>query len=644
MKSPNKQNKLLLALLLASTVLVYHPKLTYAEETTSTTDTDAVDFEPTTVESLGGTEQGTIPGTEPLYDQGVTITQVEIVGNNNVPDAVILGAIDAHPGTIYNKKRLKSDLEKIYELGYFTEKLRAVPVATRDGIHIRYQVEENPVVKAFRLEGNTVIPTDELMPLFGEQTGMPQNIKTINEGIKALEKTYKDKGYVLARVEGVDEDDDGTVVLKITEGKLHKIAFSGNKKTKDYVLRRALAQKEGQIYNEKTVAEDLKRLYSTQTVSDVRRVIKVSEENPNEYDLTIETDEKKTGTISLGGGADTATGLFVSGGYADPNFMGRGYNVNAMALIGSGVVGSNSQVVRRKALQFQLGFFNPSVFNTQNSLGTSAFAREYGSFNVPLAVERRLGGDINWGRPLSGRFTNSAVSVGLGFENIKINEGTDAATLATYGVPAGLRAGELGDGSYVYLTPSFVNDTRNNRFNPTRGHVYTLSNRFGLGLSDDTYSTVNLNLKRYLRVTDNITLALNGQGAYNYLGSVPEYNQMRMGGSYSVRGYQEGGLGTGEHSLLGSAEIRTKVPLLKKFKKYPIYDMLQVAFFADAGQLFSRPAINDYFNRPGYGVSIGAGLRANLPLIGPLRIDYAIPLVGKGANIQNINFGVGQKF
>ena len=644
MKSLHPQTKFILSLLLASTVFIYHANLTYAKDTTLTTDTDAVDFEPTTVESLSGTNQGTIPGTEPLYDQGVTITQVEITGNNNVPDAVILAAIDARPGTIYNKKRLKSDLEKIYELGYFTEKLRAVPVATRDGIHIRYQVEENPVVKGFKIEGNTVVATEDLMSLFGEQTGMPQNIKTINEGIKALEKTYKDKGYVLARVDSVDEDKDGTVILKLAEGKLHKISFIGNKKTIEYVLRRALAQKEDQIYNEKTVSEDLKRIYSTQTVSDVRRVIKASDEKPGEYDLTIETDEKKTGTVSLGGGADTATGLFVSGGYSEPNFMGRGYNVNAMALIGSGVIGSTSQVVHRKSLQFQLGFFNPSVFNTQNSLGTTAFAREYGSFNVPLAIERRLGADINWGRPLGERFRNTGFSAGLGFENIKVTEGTDAATLASFGVPPSLRASEISSASYIYLTPTLTNDTRNNRFNPNRGHLYTLSNRLGLGLGDDTYSTVNMNLRRYLRVTDGITLALNGQAAYNYLGNIPEYNQMRMGGSYSVRGYQEGGLGTGEHSLIGSAEIRTKVPFLRRIKKYPVYDMVQLAFFADAGQLFNRPEINDYFNRPGYGVSVGMGLRANLPLLGPLRFDYAVPLVGKGANINNFNFGVGQKF
>ena len=611
---------------------------------TQTTPPAENTIEPTPLEDFGNSENQTIPGTEPLYDQGVTITQVEIEGNEHIPDDEILSTIETLPGTVYNKRHLKQDLENIYNLGWFTENMRAVPVTAKDGIHVKYEVHENPMVKDFIVEGNTVIDSRELLEPFDKLAGKPQNIKAINEAIKGIEKDYQDKGYVLTRVDGIDQNDDGTVIIKVNEGRIHKITFQGNKKTKDFVIRRSLAQNEGEVYNEKTVQADMKRIFSTQTVSDVRRVVKASSEAPDQYDLVIETDEKKTGTISLGGGLDTGTGVFGSAGYNDPNFLGRGYNLGLMASVGSGVIGNAATVVRRRTLQFQANFFNPSLFETKNSLGTQLYARQFGSFNVPYAIESRYGGGFTIGRPLES-IPNTAVSIGTSFETIHLSEGY-ADRVASHGVTTAQRKKQLEGGSFVYLDPSIYYDTRNNRFDPNSGYFISLADRFALGIAGQTnsYSNVTGDIRRYLRVTDTTTFALQGRGGYNYLGNIPDFNKFRMGGPFDIRGFQVGSLGVGDHFLMGSAELRTKVPFLKKLKKYPIYDMLQLAMFADAGQLFSRSVTDDNYGRRGFGISTGVGIRLNLPYLGPLRFDLGIPIAGAKYNVNNINFGVGQKF
>lgn len=635
--------------LLAFTLAV-SPTLAFASDAldkvleTQTTAPSETTLEPTPLEDFGNSENQTIPGTEPLYDQGVTITQVEIDGNEHIPDDELLGAIETLPGTVYNKRRLKQDLENIYNLGWFTENMRAVPTTAKDGIHIKYEVHENPMVKDFVVEGNKVIESRELLEPFDKLAGKPQNIKAINEAIKGVEKDYQDKGYVLTRVDGIDQDEDGTVVIKVNEGKLHKITFQGNKKTKDFVIRRAMAQKEGEVYNEKTVQADMKRIFSTQTVSDVRRVVKASTEVPDEYDLVIETDEKKTGTVSLGGGLDTGTGVFGSAGYNDPNFMGRGYNLSVMGSVGSGVIGNAATVVRRRTLQFQTSFYNPSLFETKNSLGTQAYARQFGSFNVPYAIESRYGGGVTLGRPLES-IPNTAASLGLSFESIHLSEGY-ADRVASHGVSTATRKNQLEGGSFVYLDPSIYYDSRNNRFDPNSGYYISLADRVALGFGgqSNSYSNVTGDIRRYMRVTDNTTFAIQGRGGYNYLGNIPDFNKFRMGGPFDVRGFQVGSLGIGDHYMMGSAEIRTKVPFLKKLKKYPIYDMLQVAMFADAGQLFGRGSTDDNYGRRGFGASAGLGIRLNLPYLGPLRFDFGVPIAGARYNVNNINFGVGQKF
>lgn len=584
-----------------------------------------------------------VPGTDPIYDKGITVTEIEIQGAKLVPPDVILKALDTKPGSLYSKRRLQSDLKKIYDLGYFTEKLRVVPIATRDGVHIRYEVEENPTVNGFIFKDLSVVKESELKPLFKEQIGMPQNVNSINKGVQAIEQLYKDKGYILARVDDISEDPPGTVILKINEGVVHKISFSGNKKTRDYVVRRAMAQKEGEVFNEKTVAEDMKRIFSTQTFSDVRRSVTASPSTPGEYDLTIELDEKRTGAISLGGGVDTGTGVFGSIGYSDPNFLGRGENFSSVFSVGSGVLTSDAATLKRRVLQFQTSWFNPSIRETNNSLGVSFFARELASFNVPLAIERRVGGSVDWSKPLED-YPGASISLGLGVENIKMKEGVSAARLAKEGVSAAHRQEQLDDGSFVYLTPGINFDSRNNRFDPSSGWLNSFSSKLAFGLDSDSYATVSANIRRYLKVTDTSTFALNLQGGATPVGDIPDFNAFLLGGPYTIRGFQQGGVGVGNQYVLASAELRSKVGFLKRFKRFPVYDMTQVALFADAGKLFDEALSNEDFGRPGYGFSVGAGLRVNLPTMGPIRIDWAKALGDTGGFSRSINFGVGQKF
>ncbi len=473
---------------------------------------------------------------------------------------------------------------------------------------------------------------------------MPQNVNVINQGIQSVEELYRDKGYILAQVEDIKEDPPGTIQLTVNEGRVHSISFSGNRKTKDYVIRRAMALKEGDIYSEKVITEDMRRIFSTQSFSDVRRSIRASAEAPGEYDLIVEVDEKKTGAISLGGGVDTATGVFGSVGYSDPNFLGRGQNVSTVFSLGSGVLGSTGATIHRSVLQAQANWFNPSIADTPNSLNVSAFARELASFNVPLAVERRLGGGVTWGR-VRASGPGSRMSGGVAVENIHLREGVSQNRLDDFDISPAQREAQLEDGSYVYLTPQYNFDSRNNRFNPNQGWLTTIGGRAAAGFGIDSYGTVNANIRRYLKVTDNVTFAMNVQGGSTVVGAIPAFHMVRLGGAYTIRGFQEGGLGVGGDYVLGSVELRTKLPFLRNFAKLPLYDIVQAALFADAGTLFDEADTNNLFGRPGYGISAGVGVRVNLPSMGPIRIDWANPLGGDtGKYTRRFNFGVGQKF
>lgn len=578
------------------------------------------------------------------YDQGLTINKINIEGNKLIQADRIKDSMIIRPGSLYSKTTLKDDLRRIYDLGYFTEKIKAVPVSTSEGIVLRIVVQENAPVTGVHIDGNTIIDDSELQSIFASQTGMPQNIGQLNESIEKVEKLYADKGYVLARVSNIEDDPDGVINLKINEGVLDKVQFVGNRKTKDFVIKRLMTSKVGDVYNEKALADDLKRIFGTQAFSDVRRVITASPDNPDKYNLTIEVDEKRTGSISVGGGVDTNTGLFGSVGYSDPNFLGRGQNVNSVFAVGSGIIGRdrNTQASAR-TYQFDVGWSDPSFMNTPNSLSANLYGRDYSSFNVPLGIERRIGSEIAWGAPLMNT-KNTSVGLSLRGENVRIRDFASNSDLNEFGISSADRKDQLKGGTFVSLSPTIAFDTRNNRFNPTQGWLNTISLTGAYGLSNNSYGLASANLRKYIKIREGITLALNAQGGSSLLGDIPEFNMFRMGGAYSVRGFQEGGLGIGNGYLLSTAELRAKVPMFGKLKNVPVLNTLSLASFVDAGTVLGESNFNSIFNRSGNGMSTGLGIRVNMPGIGPIRIDYAIPISGGGKYNRAWNFGVGEKF
>ena len=258
-------------------------------------------------------------------------------------------------------------------------------------ISLKIIVEENIPVTDFTIEGNTVISSEEIMTFLLPLKGKPQNIAAINQAMEQINQYYYDKGYILSKIDSIYDDPDGTLNLSITEGKINKILISGNEKTKDFVVERNIMTEPGSVYNENQMKQDLVRLYSTQAFKDVNRSIEPTEEDPDKFDITIELKEQRTASVSVGGGLDSATGAFGSLGISDNNFRGRNQRVSLTGMVGSGILMSDSSIKSNMNYQAELSFFEPHFLNSDNSLMSRIYYRELGSYQIPLAIERRIG-------------------------------------------------------------------------------------------------------------------------------------------------------------------------------------------------------------------------------------------------------------
>ena len=579
------------------------------------------------------------------------ITKIEFEGNHLVPVADITKVMDIKLGDTYNKESVQQNLKAIYKTGYFSEKMKAVPIPIDpESVTLRIYLEENIPVTGFNISGNTVVSTGEILNILYPLEGQPQNIQTLNEAVVKIEDLYSSKGYVLARIATVNDDPDGYVNIDIKEGIINSISFEGNKKTKDFVVARNVLSVPGEVYNENTLKNDLMRLYSTQAFKDVNRKIEKSEDDPDSYDITIELEEQRTGTISLGGGLDSATGLFGQAGFVENNFLGNGQRVGLNFMAGTGVIMSDSSTIDHANLQIEASFFEPRLRGTDTSLLVKAFGRDLGSYQVPLATERRIGGETVFSRPIKG-YDNLIGSFKLGAEYVKVKEG-DANQIASlynqHNIPISERSKQLQGGTFISIGPSLVYDTRDSNLYPRNGVLATLrySENVNLNEFSFTHGTLSAGLKKYFPIMKKSSFSLLARAGGKIHGHMPEVMSYSMGGPYTVRGYRMSSIGTGEGFMLGSAELTTPFFFLDRIKKAEFLDNIKLSMFFDAGKLYHGTISNKLYNRPEYGISAGVGVKLFIPGVGPLSIDYGIPFtsVGDGNRRGAFSFGVGDAF
>ena len=111
----------------------------------------------------------------------------------------------------------------------------------------------------------------------------------------------------------------------------------------------------------------------------------------------------------------------------------------------------------------------------------------------------------------------------------------------------------------------------------------------------------------------------------------------------SIRGFQMSAVGTGNAFIMGSAEFATPIPFVDKLKMQ-FLDNVRLTCFVDAGKIFNPTISDTLYDRPMQAITAGVGMKIYIPGLGPLSVDYGIPLTnpgGSGSRNGYFTFGVG---
>jgi outer membrane protein insertion porin family len=493
----------------------------------------------------------------------------------------------------------------------------------------------------------------------------PGGLKTNSE---AMQDFYGSKGYIeiaegqALHVQTVPNIEKGTMDLDFQIGEdqisyVQKIEIHGNLKTKDKVIRRELAISPGDIFNMVQVKISKQRLEGLQYFDKVdMRPEPTDPVIAGRKNLIVSVEEQNTGNFSIGAGFSSVDALV---GYAEisqgnfdlfhpPYFTGGGEKLRLRVQLGT------------KRQDYELSFVEPWFLNKKLALGVDLYRHQL-NFESPNNIydETRTGAKVSLTRALNSDFLIGSVSYTLEDIGISLNGGwhgwetvaNPVPTIVTPNVPYAI-LDQTGDHLYQRLGTSLAYDTRNSTQLPNHGQRTELTSEISQG--DTDFYKLELHTAWYFPglFSGHVIEAVGRTGVADSIsgGDVPFYDRYYLGGLYSLRGFKF-------RNVAPRQAYNPETPNVSKepiggdsywFSSYeysiPLFEKdggvsLRYALFYDIGCVDAA----SYSYSLNYSDDWGMGIRLNIPHLGPLRLDYGIPLKhdkynGGGGQFQ---FGVG---
>jgi outer membrane protein insertion porin family len=520
-------------------------------------------------------------------DAGI-VKEIEVHENVHVSKEAILSSMSTKVGSVYSQAKLDADQQTLQDLGFFSSvSLKGVSIA--GGWHVDVFVAEYPAIKEIRVSGNTVLGSEQIIKALAPQfkVGSVFNERQSRIAADAVQKLYSDRGY-FAQVANIGPlpDSPETLDVEIVETRVGTVSVEGNKLTKDWVMRRLIKTRSGELFSSRKWSDDLRRMYNTQWFESVRSL-----EDPQlgTIDLTADVKEQRTGTFNVGLQLDPESSLGGILRYSQANINGTGQTVSVDFI----------QTITGGGPSVSIDYTNPFIDNQDTVLRTSIYSRLvyrfsgdlFGGTNILSSTtaseyeERHSGASLGFQRPVTNN-TSVGASVRaeyvgtVGLSNLVDNEQTPNDPTNQQMSNNFIQQ----DGPLVMGTLGITRNRRDVDLDPSRGDYFQLT--FEPGVADITkvgglttgagilgthlFTRTTADYRIYWtpdkprgRNLDEPKRVVAFRARYGVTdGTVPFFEQYFAGGSDTLRGYPDDRF-WGRYTLLTNLEVR--IPLQKTF-------------------------------------------------------------------------------
>jgi outer membrane protein assembly complex protein YaeT len=568
--------------------------------------------------------------------------------------------------------------------------------ATRT-VEVEVELTEGPrtYIESVELEGTSALPRKELDRLVRVRPKDPFSFAAIEETRAGIAAHYAAQGFVYARVDVAEEltadHTSARLRFRVDEGprvRIANVVLSGNRRTRDEVVRDAIALRTGDVYAQEAVAKSQAQLLRLGVFRSVGLRLSDPEIAESDKDLTVDLAERPWRSLAPGIGFSIANGPRAFVELVQPNLFGRAIEGTARAKVNYPLETFRADLAGKEPIdrvegRIDLGLHDPRF----RLLPLPAGAR------LDIIGERihRRAYDLTRGSAIAAIDLAPAhrMSLSLQYEieidQVLKSDALERLTLTRADVER-LRFPE-GYTTLHAFRPVFALDFRDNSVQPRRGwHASSTiewahsigagrSSVFGIFPGSDVYSNMlklSGSLSGYLPLGSRSVFALSVRAGrvlpLNRDSRTIGPKRFYMGGASSMRGYAEdemlpedvreifleqvracqgspsgaacseaareigsGRLASegGESYYLGKAELR--VPLSERF---------EAGLFADAGNLWLNPRRARLAD---VRYNVGVGLRIATP-VGPAVVDLGFniePDERLGEDLVAPHFSIG---
>lgn len=369
----------------------------------------------------------------------------------------------------------------------------------------------------------------------------------------------------------------------------------------------------------------------------------VQELPPGQVDIEPHVTEQQTGRLSFGVGVNSNSGVVGSIVLEENNFdilrvPGSFEDIrNGTAWRGGGQQFRMEAVPGNLVSRYLISWTDPYFLDSNYSVGVSGFFfnRYYRDWK-----EDRLGGRFTLGKVLANGFSElSETTYDLSAIGAVRLESVDVSN-PRVPTPALLQAA-LGESFLSTARGSLVYDARDSQFLPAKGHMVSVGYEQAFG--DFSYPRFDAEAHQYFTVFERPDgggkhiLSLGLQAAWTG-NDTPIFERYYAGGFQSIRGFTYRGVSPidggvrigGRWMFLGGAEYM--VPITAD-------EMLAAVGFCDFGTIEDSKVGFDNFR-----VTVGAGLRITVPIMGPapIALDFGFPIAKQNFDDTRVfSFSVG---
>lgn len=581
------------------------------------------------------------------------IKSIRFVGNKEFSDSALRAELSTREerwyrffasDDRYDEDRVKFD-EELLRRFYLKNGYADFRVTTsnaelsedKESFYLTFTLDEGPRYKVNSIAIDSNLRGFDASPLRDDVTFVPgqwYNADSVQASVDKMQVRLGDAQYAFADIDpkmkrntAENSIDLTFVVAESPRVFVERINIHGNVRTIDKVIRREMYLVEGDPFSKSKLGRSEQRLRDLNYFETVN-IKTLQGSAPDKVVIDIEVAEQSTGELSIGAGFSTQDGPLADLRIRERNLLGKGQDLTfATTLAG-------------KRTEFDAAFTEPYFLDRDLSAGVDAFHITRDLQDESSYDQRRTGGALRMGYPLSEKWRQSFKY------RIESNEILDVDSTASRFI-----RDQEGKRTTSAVSQRLTYDDRDSKLFPTDGLNSWLDLEYaGLG-GDASYVSGDVGSAYYIPFFEKkVVLNFLGEvGAIYGVGDEDvQINERYLLGGNNFRGFERGGIGPrdsltddalgGNYYYRGTVELSFPVGLPQE---------MGVAghLFNDVGSLWGIDEQGGgIFDENSFRSAAGVGLSWRSPM-GPIRVDLAFPYIKEDFDKEeNFRFSFGTRF